>query len=144
MAIAKLLIKFGADIREVTGAVAKVESEIGKISKSFGSLGRTFLGGASAAALLDIGKNAIIASSKFESSFLKIKNLTDSTAADLGLFKKSLSGISNEVGKPIADLVDGLYSITSAGLLGQAALDTLRIAAKASASVSVKFPVIWD
>ena len=55
MAIAKLLIKFGADIREVTGAVAKVESEIGKISKSFGSLGRTFLGGASAAALLYIG-----------------------------------------------------------------------------------------
>ena len=133
MAIAKLLFKFGADIREVIGAVAKVESEIGKISKSFGSLGRTFLGGASAAALLDIGKNAIIASSKFESSFLKIKNLTDSTAADLGLFKKSLSGISNEVGKPIADLVDGLYSITSAGLSGQAALDTLRIAAKASA-----------
>ena len=133
MAIAKLLIKFGADIREVTSSVGKIESEVGRISKSFANLGSKLVGGASAVALFEIGKSAVAAASKFESSFLKIKNLTDSTAADLGLFKKSLSGISNEVGKPIADLVDGLYSITSSGLSGKEAMDTLRIAAKASA-----------
>jgi TP901 family phage tail tape measure protein len=133
MPIGKLLIQFGADFKEVKNAIATIESDVSKFSRSIGSLGKVALTGVSAAAILDIGKNALISAAKYETAFLRIKNITDASTKDIELYKSSLGRISSEVGRPIQELTQSLYSINSAGLTGKRALETLEIAAKASA-----------
>lgn len=131
--LGNLFFKIGADVREATSAINKVESQIRKASSTFGSLGKTFFAGLSAAGLLEIGKKAIQASNEYEKAFLKIKNLTDSATKDIEIYQRSLGKIATTAGVPIQELADGLFDITSAGLTGAKALEALEIAAKGAA-----------
>lgn len=131
--LGNLFFKIGADVKDAVSGINQIERQIGTFQKSLGSLGKGLLGGLTAAGILEIGKQALQASAAFETAFLKIKNLTDSSAADIEKFKTSLGGISRSAGVSINTLADSLYGITSSGATGARALETLEIAAKASA-----------
>lgn len=131
--LGNLFFKIGADTSQAASSLKRLEDQINGTVKNVGSIGKLVGGALSAAGLLEIGRQALIASSQFETAFLRIKNLTGATTKDIEKYKSSLRGISSEVGQPIARLTEGLYTITSSGLKGAAALETLRIAAKASA-----------
>lgn len=131
--LGNLYFKIGADVRDAVSGINKIEKQIGQFQRSLGSLGKGLLGAASFAGVIDIARQAIQSSIQLEKAFLKIKNLTDSSATDLKLFKSSLSGISSTLGVSVNDLADGLYNITSAGATGARAIQTLEIAAKGAA-----------
>lgn len=131
--LGNLFFKIGADVREAISAIQKVEGQIQRTAKSFGSLGKGLLAGFSAAGLFEIGKQAVQASNEFERAFLRIKNLTDSATKDIDLYQRSIGKIATTAGVSINDLANGLYDITSSGLSGAKALETLEIAAKGAA-----------
>lgn len=131
--LGNLFFKIGADTSQAASSLKRLEDQINSSVKNVGSIGKLVGGALSAAGILEIGRQALIASAQFETAFLRIKNLTGATTKDLERYKSSLKGISSEVGQPIAKLTAGLYTITSAGLNGAAALETLSIAAKATA-----------
>jgi len=131
--LGNLYFKIGADVKAATTAINSVERQIAGLSKNFGSLGKVFFSGLSAAGILELGKQALVASSQFEKAFLKIKNLTDSSTQDIVRYKAELSKISSTIGVSLNDLADGLYTITSAGASGSRAIETLGIASKAAA-----------
>ena len=131
--LGNLFFKIGADVKDAATGITQIERKIQDLSKSFGSLGKGLFAAASFAGVVDVARQAIQASIQLEKAFLKIKNLTDSSAADMKLYKASLSGISSSLGVSINDLADGLYNITSAGASGARALETLEIAAKGAA-----------
>jgi TP901 family phage tail tape measure protein len=131
--LGNLYIKIGADVSEINRNIKSVQANLQGFSNSLQSIARGISFAAIGAAAAEIGKKAIVAAADYETAFFRIQNLTDTTADDIKRFKDSLPDISKEVGKPILELTNSLYGITSAGLQGSEALDTLRIAAKASA-----------
>lgn len=131
--LGNLFFKIGADVKDAVTGISQIERQIATFQRSLGSLGKGLLGGLTAAGILEIGKQALKASAEFETAFLKIKNLTDSSTADIEQFKTSLGGISRSAGVGINTLAQSLYGITSSGATGTRALETLEIAAKASA-----------
>lgn len=131
--IGSLIIGIGADVKGVLSSIQTIEGAINKFSRNFGSLGKGLAGTFAAAEIVNFGKQALIASAKYETAFLQIKNLTDTSAADLGRFNTRVRELSNVVGIPSLELAKGLYTVTSAGALGEQALQNLEIAAKASA-----------
>lgn len=131
--LGNLFFKIGADVKDAATGITQIERKIQDLSKSFGTLGKGLFAAASFAGVLDVAKQAIQASIQLEKAFLKIKNLTDSSAADMKLYKASLSGISSSLGVSINDLADGLYNVTSAGASGARAIQTLEIASKGAA-----------
>ena len=131
--LGNLYIKIGADVSEINRNIKSVQANLQGFSNSLQSIARGISFAAIGAAAAEIGKKAIVAAADYETAFFRIQNLTDTTADDIKRFKDSLPDISKEVGKPIIELTNSLYGITSAGLQGSEALDTLRIAAKASA-----------
>jgi len=68
-----------------------------------------------------------------ETSLNKIQNLVGASSAQVAQYGKDLKNVSKETGKSQAELADGLFQIESAGIKGSAAIETLTIAAKASA-----------
>lgn len=131
--LGNLYIKIGADVSEINRNIKSVQANLQGFSNSLQAIARGISFAAIGAAAAEIGKKAIVAAADYETAFFRIQNLTDTTADDIKRFKDSLPDISKEVGKPIIELTNSLYGITSAGLQGSEALDTLRIAAKASA-----------
>lgn len=131
--LGNLYIKIGADVSEINRNIKSVQANLQGFSNSLQSIARGISFAAIGAAAAEIGKKAIVAAADYETAFFRIQNLTDTTADDIKRFKDSLPDISKEVGKPIIELTNSLYGITSAGLQGSEALDTLRVAAKASA-----------
>lgn len=131
--IGNLIIGIGADVKGVLSSIQTIEGAIGKFSKNFGSLGKGLATTFAASQIIEFGRQALIASAKYETAFLQIKNLTDTSAADLGRFNTKVRELSGVVGVPALELAKGLYTVTSAGALGEQALQNLEIAAKASA-----------
>lgn len=85
------------------------------------------------AGITQLGIAAVKSSVNIEKLYFQIKNLTQSTDADLSLYKEKIRGISDDLGVGQEALLSGLFRITSGGLNGAKALDLLQLSAKASA-----------
>lgn len=131
--IGRLTVQIGADVRGINEGLNRVNAQLNTFGKNLGGIGKGFATAVVVERLSALGKEAIQMSSKFESAFLKIKNLTDTTASDLKLFNTEVRKISANVGVSTLDLSQGLYNVTSAGLTGKAALEALEISAKGAA-----------
>ena len=70
----------------------------------------------------------------FESSMTRIQTLVGVSAGEVSKLEKAVLDLAPATGKGPAELSEALFSITSAGLRGEQALETLRATAKASAS----------
>lgn len=81
------------------------------------------IGGASVKLVVDL-----------ETAFGKIQNLVGASADELKLYKQGVKEISSQTAVSQIELVGALEFVTSAGIKGTEALDTLRQAAKAGAA----------
>ena len=84
--------------------------------------------------LAGIGAAATKLAADFESSMTKIQTLVGVSADEVSKLEKAVLDLAPATGKGPAELSEALFSITSAGLRGEQALETLRATAKASAS----------
>lgn len=69
----------------------------------------------------------------FEKTITQIQTLAGGSAEQIDMYRASIMEMVGEVGKSPQELAEALYFITSSGQQGAAALDTLRVSAKASA-----------
>ena len=83
--------------------------------------------------LVAVGGIAIKAASDFESSMTKIESLVGLSSEAVEGFTEDVRRLSGETAQAPKDLADAMFFITSAGLRGAAATETLEAAAKAAA-----------
>lgn len=84
--------------------------------------------------LVGVGAAAVKAAAGFDSSMAKIQALVGLSADEVDGMRDSVLGLANETATAPQELADALFVVTSAGLRGSDALDTLEMAAKASAA----------
>ncbi len=70
----------------------------------------------------------------YEQSMMRVASLTESSAADMKLYNKAVLDMSAETAKPVQELAEGLYFISSAGFTGKTALKMLGEAARSSSA----------
>ena len=83
--------------------------------------------------MVAIGGVAIKAASDFEASMTKIESLVGLSSEAVEGFTEDVRRLSGETAQAPKDLADAMFFITSAGLRGAAATETLEAAAKAAA-----------
>jgi TP901 family phage tail tape measure protein len=122
--------KTTTELRTQQGEVSKLSTAISNsLTGAFSSISAAGLAAGIAKLGFEAGKSII----NIEKLYFQIKNITSSTDADIKLFKEQIPQISSLVGQSQEDLLKGLYQITSSGVNGQQAIDTLTVSAKLSA-----------
>ena len=84
--------------------------------------------------LVAFGGAAVKTASEFETSFAQIEGLVGVTGSDLQTLRDAALELGPAFGSSAGDAAEALFFITSAGLRGQEAIDTLEASLKASAS----------
>jgi TP901 family phage tail tape measure protein len=87
-----------------------------------------------AAPLLQIGKASLEAAKQFEKSMAMITGLVGIPAAEVAKMGEEILAMAGDVGKAPLELADALYFITSAGVKGAQAMETLDASARAAAA----------
>lgn len=131
-AIGMLTMVFGADLRGFDKAMKKAQRKIGRFGKSMEKVGSS-LTRSITLPVIGIGAAAVKSSADFGTALTKIRTLVGATASEVDDYRKSILKLSSETGTSATQLADGLFFITSAGLEGAEAMETLEIAAKSSA-----------
>lgn len=84
--------------------------------------------------LLQIGKASLQAAKEFEKSMALITGLVGIPAAEVAKMGDAVLNMAGDVGKTPVELAEALYFITSAGIKGAQAMDTLDASARAAAA----------
>ena len=82
--------------------------------------------------IVGVGVAAFKAASDFERSMSKITGLVGIARGQVNQMRQGVLDLSKGTGKSAAELADGLFVITSAGLRGKDAMDALTASGKAS------------
>ncbi|MDH3285697.1 MAG: phage tail tape measure protein, partial [Acidobacteriota bacterium] len=113
----------GAQFREAAAGARVLSTAIRGITLAAGALGVAFAGTA-------IIGDAVTQFRAMEASLARVQGLVGLTANEVEAFKAPIRELSDELGKSQAELAEGLFFITSAGLRGEAALEGLEFSAK--------------
>ena len=130
--IGNLLIKVGINTNQLSKGARKVERDLKRMSRNLGQVANsinstiTLPFAAAAAASLKL-------STDLETSFSKIENLVGVSGKEMEMLRKGARRLSAELGRSQKDLSEALFTITSAGLDANQALELLEASAKASA-----------
>jgi len=130
--ISEINVRIGAKIESMVKGLGKAERSLQRSGRKLKRLGDDLTKTVSLP-LIGIGAAGLKMSGDLSSAFSKVENLVGVTGKTLDKFKVGVKSLSNEVGKSQKELADALFTITSAGLKGEEALDLLESAAKASA-----------
>lgn len=126
-------VEIFADTKRLQTQMAGLSSKIKQMGRSIQNVGRTLTRNIS----LPLGA-AGVATSKFAADFetemTKINSLVGESSGKVEAFKEQVKGMAGEVGKSPEELAEALFFVTSAGLEGSKAMDTLEASAKASAA----------
>jgi TP901 family phage tail tape measure protein len=110
----------------------RVQKRLGKFGKSMKRVGGNLTRSVSMPLAL-AGGAAVKMAVDFQTSLTKIQTLVGATATEVKAYEQGIKSISSTTAVGQKELAEGLFFITSAGLKGAEALDTLDVAAKASA-----------
>ena len=110
----------------------RVQKRLGKFGKSMKKVGSSLTRSVSMPLAL-AGGAAVKMAVDFQTSLTKIQTLVGATATEVKAYEQGIKSISSSTAVGQKELAEGLFFITSAGLKGAEALDTLDVAAKASA-----------
>ena len=132
-AIGLLTMVFGADMKGFNKAMSKTEKRLKKFSKNMKRVGRNMSQNLTMP-ILAIGGAAAKLSMDFDASMTKITTLVGIADAEVQKMKQSVLDLAMASGKSPVELAEGLYFLTSAGLKGANALETLEQVSKASAA----------
>ena len=128
--VVKALIK--ADASQMKTQLQGASRSLDDFSKSAKETGRK-LSRRLTLPLIGAGAAAIKSAADFESSMTKIQSLVGLSADTVQGFTEDVRRLSGETAQAPKDLADAMFFITSAGLRGAAATETLEAAAKAAA-----------
>lgn len=89
--------------------------------------------GAAGAAMVAFATKAVRASARFEASITEIETLVGLSREQVAGMSQDIKRLAIETGRPLQGLSEAMFAITSGGLRGSEAMNTLRQTAKASA-----------
>ena len=132
------------ELRKVGEESTKTDAKTKKLGKAMGGVtsdvkkmvaGFVAFGVAVAAIRKGLGElsESVSVFTDFEAGMTKINTLVGISNEQLAKWTPTVKEIAAETGKPITELADALFFVTSAGLRGADALDALRASAQASA-----------
>jgi TP901 family phage tail tape measure protein len=139
--VVKALIK--ADASQMKTQLQGASRSLDDFSKSAKETGRK-LTRRLTLPLIGAGATAIKAASDFEASMTKIESLVGLSSEAVQGFTEDVRRLSGETAQAPKDLADAMFFITSAGLRGADAVETLEAAAKAAAVGLGETAVIAD
>ena len=130
--VADLIVRLGLDASKYEKGLRRAERNLKAAGKKMTDVGKKMTTGLTLP-LLAAGTAALKMSSDFETSMTKINTLVGVSADQVEAWRDDILALGPAVGKGPKELADAMFFITSAGLRGEKALNTLEIAAKASA-----------
>ena len=130
--VAKINAVVTANTTQFTGAMTAAEKKAQSFTSKAGLLSKK-MSGPVTLALLGAAAAAVAAGTEFESSMKKIESLVGLSAEAVDGMTDSVKALAGETGRGPKELADAMFFITSAGLRGTVALDTLEASAKAAA-----------
>lgn len=131
MALGDLNIRIGGTIEGLVKAMNAAERRLRRDVRKFEQIGNN-LSSAISIPLAAAGGAGLKFAFDLDKSFSKIENLVGISGAALDELKTGVQGLSGPLGAAQGELADALFTITSAGARGSAALQTLEQASKAS------------
>lgn len=129
--IGELLVRVRSDTKDFMVGMRKAERELRKASRQFQTIGKDLM--KLGAPFVAVGGMAIKMGLDFESSMNKINSLVGLSIDEVNKMKPAVKEMAASVGKDASEAADALFFITSAGLRGAEAMDTLEMSLKASA-----------
>jgi TP901 family phage tail tape measure protein len=133
MDIGSLTAKLRLDGEDFKKGLDKAQSSMKSASASMKKAGRTMTMSVTAP-LIGIGAASAKMASDFESEMSKVNGLVGVAQEQVDKWGQDIIKMAPELGKAPKELAQGLFFVTSAGIKGAAAMDTLRISAQASAA----------
>jgi TP901 family phage tail tape measure protein len=130
--VANLFAVFGADTEPFQKSMRSAVTRMLFAAESFTQAGR-IMSTAITAPMLAIGALAIKTALKFDESLTKINTLVGVSGEIVQGWRDQILSIASETGRAATELADAMFFITSNGIRGAAAIDTLRAAAQAAA-----------
>lgn len=124
------------DIRGIRGQAAKLNTGLGVLGGSLSQMGRlAALGGTAFAGLgaAMVGIKAARLAVEFDSSLTKINTLVGISRDQVDGWREDIQSLSVEAGRPLTELSNALFVVTSAGARGEEAMSILERSAKAAA-----------
>ncbi len=121
-----------ADASKMKKTMADASASMDKFSEKATATGRKLTRGVTAP-LIAVGGLSIKAAADFEASMTKIQSLVGLSAETVQGFEQDVRRLAGTTAQAPKDLADAMFFITSAGLRGAAATETLEAAAKAAA-----------
>ena len=122
-------------ISQFTKSALSVGAAIGGIGLTLGIAGR---------AIWQFGQESIDVFKRIETGMSTIEGLVGISSEQLQAWVPDMQAIRKETGRTMGELTAGLYDVTSAGLRGDVAMETLRISAMGSAAGMGETRVIAD
>lgn len=124
---------FGADMKGFNRAMTKAQKATKRLGNKMKKTGRSMSRNLTMP-LLAIGAASAKLSMDFDKSMTKITTLVGIADSEVQKMKKSVLDLSDKTGMGPEKLAEGLYFLTSAGLRGANALETLEQVAKGAAA----------
>ena len=121
-----------ADASKMKKTMAEAGSSMDKFSEKATATGKKLTRNVTAP-LIAVGGLSIKAAADFEASMTKIQSLVGLSAETVQGFEQDVRRLAGTTAQAPKDLADAMFFITSAGLRGAAATETLEAAAKAAA-----------
>lgn len=127
------LVKIGADLTGFDTELGKISAKIKASGEKLRSAGVN-LTASITAPLVGLAVAGSKASASFDDSLSKIVGLVGVSRDQVNAWRDDILALGPAVGKGPGELAEAMFFVTSAGLRGQAALDTLEAAAKAASA----------
>ena len=115
-----------------TSALKRVETRLGRFSKSMQQMGSTLSRNVSMP-LIGLGAASVKLASDFQSSMTKIQTLVGLPAEQVQILSDRVKDLSGTTATAPQELAEGLYFLTSAGLDASSAMEALESVAKGTA-----------
>ncbi len=130
MSLAKhVSIFFKADTKGFQSGLDKMSKSMTKFGRQTQKLGRSITRNFSVPFAL-AGGAAVKMAADFDTSLTKIRTLVGASESEVNEFKESVLELSGTTAQAPKDLADGLFFLTSAGLKGANAMETLESVSK--------------
>ena len=130
--VANLFAVFGADTEPFQKQMRSAVTRMLFAAESFTQAGR-IMTTAITAPMLAIGALAIKTALKFDESLTKINTLVGVSGEIVQGWRNQILGIASDTGRAATELADAMFFITSNGIRGAEAIQTLDAAARAAA-----------
>tara|TARA_E500000305_G_scaffold108358_1_gene110578 strand:- start:43 stop:2457 length:2415 start_codon:yes stop_codon:yes gene_type:complete len=115
-----------------TSGLKRVESRLGRFGKQMTQVGST-LSSRISLPLLGLGAASVKLAMEFETSMTKIQTLVGLPGDEVDRLKGKVLDLAGQTATAPKELADGLFFLTSAGLRGANAMETLEAVAKGTA-----------